>query len=255
MNFLGILSIASTNISENSSIQDCNEPTSIFKKSILEGQPVSKSKSHETAKWKDENAVKSLIKLWQDHESLFKSSVMKNAEVWRMISESLQKMNPNWIFNAVQCENEFKDLRRHYMATKDHNAQSGVQPKTCKFYDEMEEVLSMKPNIKPVATASSLKRRSTALESHSTSESDVSTEAQENSDSNNEEIKIDKKEKKVKKKTRLEHQLETWALFKWKHRKGKKHNKNDIRKVWKKRKGLLKLMKALCRNFLTNSKV
>lgn len=128
MNFLGILSIASINISENSSIQDCNKPTSIFKKSILEGQPVSKSKSHESAKWKDENAVKSLIKLWQDHKSLFKSSVMKNAEVWRMISESLQKMNPNWIFNAVQCENKFKDLRRHYMATKDHNAQSGVQP-------------------------------------------------------------------------------------------------------------------------------
>lgn len=139
------------------SVQECNDST-ISEKSV----PVEfvKSKSQETAvKWKDENAVKLLIKLWQDHESLFKNSIMKNVEVWRMISESLQKMNSNWIFNAVQCENKFKNLRRHYTATKDHNAQTGVQPKTCKFYNEMEEVLGMKPNVKPVAIASSLKRR------------------------------------------------------------------------------------------------
>lgn len=67
MIFLGILSTASTNITENLFIQDCDKPT-IFEKSPVE-QPVSKSKSHETAKWKDENAVKSLIKLWQDHEN------------------------------------------------------------------------------------------------------------------------------------------------------------------------------------------
>lgn len=66
----------------------------------------------------------------------------KNIEVWQMISKSLRKMNPKWIFNAVQCENKFKDLRRHYVAIKDHNAQTGVQPKTCKFFNEMEEVLS-----------------------------------------------------------------------------------------------------------------
>lgn len=138
---------------------------------------------------------------------------MKNVEMWRMISDSLQKMNSNWIFNGVQCENKFKDLRRHYMATKDHNAQSGVQPKTCKFFNEMEEVLSMKLSIKPVAIASNLKRRSIALQSHSTTElGDVSMEAWENSNNSTEEIKIDKKEENVKKKTRMESQLEAWAL-------------------------------------------
>lgn len=125
---------------------------------------------------------------------------MKNVEVWRMISDSLQKMNSNQIFNGVQCENKFKDLRRHYIATKDHNAQSGVQSKTCKFFNEMEEILSMKPSIKPVAIASNLKRRSIALQSHSITElGDLSMEAWENSDNSTEEIKIDKKEENVKK--------------------------------------------------------
>lgn len=133
-----------------------------------------------------------------------------------MISEGLQKMNPNWIFNGVQwlqCENKFKDLRRHYMATKDHNAQTGVQSKTCKFYNEMEEVLSMKPNVKPVAIASSLKRCSSVQSGCSTPKSgDISTEACESSDSGEQEITVHKTEKNMKKKTRMEHQLETWLL-------------------------------------------
>jgi len=48
MIFLGILSTASTNITESLFIQDCDELT-IFEKSPEE-QPVSKSKPHETAK-------------------------------------------------------------------------------------------------------------------------------------------------------------------------------------------------------------
>lgn len=117
-----------------------------------------------------------------------------------MISEGLRKMNPNWIFNGVQCENKFKDLRRRYMATKDHNAQTGVQPKTCKFYNEMEEVLSMKPNVKPVAIASSLKRRSFVQSGCSTPKSgDISIEACESSDSGEQEIKVHKTEKNMKK--------------------------------------------------------
>lgn len=185
----------------------------ISEKTVPVEVPV-KSKSQETAvKWKDENAVKVLIKLWQDHDSLFKSSVMKNVEVWRMISEGLQRTNPNWIFSAVQCENKFKDLRRHYMATKDHNAQTGVQPKTCKFYNEMEEVLSMKPSVKPVAIASSLKRRSSALESCSSPEpGNTCTEVYDSSDNGDEEMAVDRKEKKIKKKTRMECQLESWSL-------------------------------------------
>ncbi|KMQ82895.1 nucleoside diphosphate kinase 6 [Lasius niger] len=201
-------SIASINVLEKPPLQEHDDSMESEKSVEV---PV-KSKSQETAvKWKDENAIKTLIKLWQDHESLFKSSVMKNAEVWRMISESLRKMNLNWIFNAVQCENKFKDLRRHYMATKDHNIQSGVQPKMCKFYNEMEEVLSMKPIVKPVAIASSLKRNSSVLQSGpSTSQlENTFTETCESSDSN-EGVKMQKKENM--KKTKMERQLEAWLL-------------------------------------------
>lgn len=60
-------------------VQECDDLT-VSKKSV--SVELVKLKSQETAvKWKDENAIKLLIKLWQDHESLFKSSTMKNVEV------------------------------------------------------------------------------------------------------------------------------------------------------------------------------
>lgn len=81
MFFLGTLSTASIDVPEKPiSMQECDDST-VPEKPVSVEVPV-KSKSQETVvKWKDENAIKILIKLWQDHESLFKSSVMKNAEV------------------------------------------------------------------------------------------------------------------------------------------------------------------------------
>lgn len=113
----------------------------------------------------------------------------------------------------MQCENKFKDLRRHYTATKDHNAQTGVQPKTCKFYNEMEDVLGMRPSIKPVAIASNLKRRSSALESGCSSTQSETSEGC-NSNNDEEEIteKIGGKEKKPRRKTRMKRGLEAWSL-------------------------------------------
>lgn len=48
------------------------------------------------------------------------------------------------------------------METKDHNNKSGNDPKTCKFYEELEEVLGEKPCVKPVAVASNLIKRKRA---------------------------------------------------------------------------------------------
>jgi len=71
---------------------------------------------------------------------------MKNRDVWSLISRELKKTTPEWeIKTPIQCENKWKDIKRKYMETKDHNNKSGNDPKTYKFYEELEEVLGEKP--------------------------------------------------------------------------------------------------------------
>lgn len=81
---------------------------------------------------------------------------MKSRNVWALISKKLEKSNPEWKKTPVQCENKWKDIKRKYMETKDHNNQSGNDPKICKFYEELEEILGEKPCVKPVTIASNL---------------------------------------------------------------------------------------------------
>lgn len=91
--------------------------------------------------------------------------------MWRQIAAELQKTNPNWTYTGIQCENKFKDVRKNYVKVKDHNTNStGGQRKASKFYEDMEEIFGDKPCIKPVAIASTLRKRSSSDSSkiHST---------------------------------------------------------------------------------------
>ena len=155
------------------------------------------------ASWKDEYAVKKLINLWKTNESLFKSPKVRNDVVWRQIATELQKTNPNWIYTSTQCENKFKDLRKHYVKVKDHNANStGGERKMCKFYEDMEEVLGDKPCIKPVVIASTLcKRPSSGQELYSNDATCASP------------FEVDDDILTLpRKKTRIEKGLQDWAM-------------------------------------------
>lgn len=51
---------------------------------------------------------------------------MKNRDIWSLISRELKKTTPEWeIKTLTQCENKWKDVKRKYMETKDHNNKSG----------------------------------------------------------------------------------------------------------------------------------
>lgn len=121
-----------------------------------------------TASWKDDDAIRRLIYAWEEHKNDFKSGKCKSFEVWKKIAILLQNENSDWIYTGVQCENKFKELRKKFTKVKDHNKQSGNNPMTCKFYNELEDILGNKPSIKPVALASNLRKRSEI--SHSDSE-------------------------------------------------------------------------------------
>jgi hypothetical protein len=89
-----------------------------------------------------------------------------------------------------------------YKRIKDHNNQTGAEPKTCKYFEELEEVLGEKPCLKPVPLASNLKKRS-----FPEAFSNVSSETTSDIDEDN-----DKPSKKLKKpKTRIERELEVWT--------------------------------------------
>lgn len=108
---------------------------------------------------------------------------MKSREVWALISNKLKETKSEWKKKtSIQCENKWKDIKRKYMETKDHNNTSGNDPKTCKFYEELEEILGEKPCVKPVAIASNLNRKRIDI----SSDQNDSEETNENSSTSNE---------------------------------------------------------------------
>ncbi|XP_043285711.1 uncharacterized protein [Venturia canescens] len=119
---------------------------------------VAASTTSSGASWKDDNEVRCLIHLWHEHLAAFKNK--KSREVWASVAQKLSETQPEWRKKTgVQCENKIKDIKRKYTETKDHNNKSGNDPKSCKFYEELDEILSEKPNITPVALASNLQKR------------------------------------------------------------------------------------------------
>lgn len=157
--------------------------------------------------WKDDNEVRCLIHLWQANQNHFKT--MKSRDVWSLISKALIKTNPEWKQKTyIQCENKWKDIKRKYMETKDHNNKSGNDPKTCKFYEDVEEVLGEKPYVKPVSLASNLnKRHITIINSKEQNDFDEIIEDSESSTSQSEEGLL----KKKRKTTRVERELKDWS--------------------------------------------
>jgi len=113
---------------------------------------------------------------------------MKSRDVWAIISNKLKKTNPEWKNKTpIQCENKWKDIKRKYMETKDHNNTSGNDPKTCKFYEELEEILGEKPCVKPIAVASNLNNKRIDITSK---ETNYSEEINEDSSSSTQNEKI-----------------------------------------------------------------
>lgn len=106
-------------------------------------------------------------------------------------------------YTAKNCENKFKDISKVYKRTKDHNNQTGVEPKLCKYFEELEKVLGEKLCLKPVAAASNLKKRSLSVASCNSASSNTISDIDDTEDN-------ERKSEKAKK-TRMERELELWA--------------------------------------------
>lgn len=118
-----------------------------------------------------------------------------------MIAQDIKKTG--FIVTAIQTENKWKNIRKAYMAVKDHNSKSGNAPKTTKFYNELDEIFHKSLSVTPVVLASSrINRVISTLGNDSSGE--ISEEIETDSD------KTEKNNKK-KKKSKITRELESWS--------------------------------------------
>lgn len=135
----------------------------------------------------EHSAIMLLFSLWKDHTKLFQNDKVRNEIVWKRIAECFKEKG--YLYTAKQVENKWKNLRKSYIKVKDNNSKSGAPFKTCKYYNEMEEIYSKSHSVQPVAIASNLS---------------------ENIMSSNEESECIE-DTPPPKKTKMERQMQTWT--------------------------------------------
>ncbi|XP_031352198.1 trihelix transcription factor GTL1-like [Photinus pyralis] len=103
--------------------------------------------------WQD-NEIKLLISLYEEHKTRFEDKSTTNRKVWQQIAEL---MNANgYMVTWEQCENKFKNLKKQYKKVIDHNAATGRNRLQFKYFDIMDNLLHQNPEINPPAECSSL---------------------------------------------------------------------------------------------------
>lgn len=108
--------------------------------------------SNNTAKW-DRPATVLLIALFKKFKVDVKSA--KNEKAWKSISSELAENG--FSFTPNQCETRFKYLKVRYTKKVDNLGSKGTgeAPVNFDYLDEMNEIFGQKPNIVPIAIASS----------------------------------------------------------------------------------------------------
>lgn len=101
------------------------------------------------------NDVLSLIDAYRQTIERFKSSSVRNDIVWKCVADQVKSVGGN--FTPKQCEFKFKYLKKKYQAKVDNMkaTQTGASAVYFQYFNEFHELFGKKPNIQPVAVASS----------------------------------------------------------------------------------------------------
>lgn len=81
-----------------------------------------------------------------------------------------------YYYTGAQLSNKWKSIKREYKSTVDHNLKSGNSRKTCKFFDQLNNIYDTKPSTKPACVLDSSSGTSSNLEE---SIQDVNSEQEE----------------------------------------------------------------------------
>ncbi|XP_077270894.1 uncharacterized protein LOC143902067 isoform X2 [Temnothorax americanus] len=103
-------------------------------------------------RWPHE-AVILLLALYKEHEDEIKLGKMTMKKFWNMIASHLNKKEYN--VTVSQCKSKMAGLKNTYKNVKDHNAKSGNNHKTWRYFDIMDEMFNKKPWMNPILTLDS----------------------------------------------------------------------------------------------------
>ncbi|XP_071576950.1 uncharacterized protein [Temnothorax nylanderi] len=111
-----------------------------------------KNKDNNRHLW-TKNETLLLLSLYKEYEEALSRGKLTYRKVFNNIGKSMN--SKGYGVTAAQCSSKIDTLKRVYKSVKDHNAQSGNSPKTCDFYEQLDDLFCNKPWINPISTAGS----------------------------------------------------------------------------------------------------
>ena len=129
--------------------------------------------------WSKEQVL-ALLDLYEKRRNDFKDPKKRNKDVWEAIGKGMEELGFPDKRNAGDCESKFKNLKRSYISTVDHNNTSGNDRKTCAYFDEMSKLFQQDARIQPVTLCSS--RAGTKMAPESKSDKAATCSESENED-------------------------------------------------------------------------
>ena len=66
----------------------------------------------------------------------------------------------DFLFDYIKCKRKVLNLKGQFKKVKIFNSKSGNEPKSCPFYDELNEIFHKDPSIIPISTCSNLIKQS-----------------------------------------------------------------------------------------------
>ena len=93
-----------------------------------------------------------LLSSYKERRQEFSNPKTRNKDVWQIISEDMEREGFTRI-SGKDCETKFKNLKRAYVNTVDHNNTTGNAHKSA-YYDELHNFFDKDATIAPVALCS-----------------------------------------------------------------------------------------------------
>ena len=75
------------------------------------------------------------------------------------MEKSLLENGNDTIPTQQQIENRWKSMTHQFKKTAEHNNISGNNRKYCRYYEELNDIMGFRPNVEPVSTVGTIKRR------------------------------------------------------------------------------------------------
>ncbi|EMP31723.1 hypothetical protein UY3_11139 [Chelonia mydas] len=123
-----------------------------------------------------EREVLDLITVWGDESVLSElRSKRRNAQTFEKISKGMKDRGYNR--DPQQCRVKFKELRQAYQKNREANGCSGLEPQTCRFYDELHAILGGAPTTAPPLCFDSINGLSRNRDAHFGDEEDSAQQA------------------------------------------------------------------------------